>query len=103
VITLLLVLLLYLEFSVAISIITVLLIFGAVFAVNSSLHSFTIVNMADENGISLDVGFYYMANAMGRLFGTVMSGLLYQSSGLTTCLVFSAFLSGLSAYFIRKI
>lgn len=38
------------------------------------------------DGISLDVGFYYMANAMGRLIGTVLSGWLFQSYGLGMCL-----------------
>ena len=63
-----------------------LLIFGAVFAVNSSLHSYLIVSYAKEDGVSLDVGFYYMANAMGRLIGTVLSGWVYQVSGLAACL-----------------
>ena len=63
-----------------------LLVFGAVFAVNSSLHSYLIVSYAGEDGVSLDVGFYYMANAMGRLIGTVLSGWLYQDYGLTVCL-----------------
>ena len=63
-----------------------LLIFGAVFAVNSSLHSYLIVSYADSDGVSMDVGFYYMANAMGRLIGTVLSGFIYQSYGLEACL-----------------
>ncbi len=67
-----------------------LLVFGALFAVNSSLHSYLIVSYAGEDGVSLDVGFYYMANAMGRLIGTVLSGWLYQDYGLTVCLWVSA-------------
>ena len=63
-----------------------LLLFGAVFAVNSSVHSYLIVSYAKSDGVSMDVGFYYMANAMGRLLGTVLSGWLYQSAGLITCL-----------------
>lgn len=63
-----------------------LLVFGAVFAVNSSLHSYLIVSYASEDGVSLDVGFYYMANAMGRLIGTVLSGYLFQVAGLEACL-----------------
>ncbi|MFN3881684.1 MAG: organoarsenical effux MFS transporter ArsJ [Nitrincola lacisaponensis] len=66
-----------------------LMVFGAVFAVNSSLHSYLIVSYARGDGVSLDVGFYYMANAMGRLLGTVLSGWLYMSYGLVTCLVVS--------------
>ncbi|MGF1723798.1 organoarsenical effux MFS transporter ArsJ [Photobacterium nomapromontoriensis] len=63
-----------------------LLLFGAVFAVNSSLHSYLIVSYAKGDGVSLDVGFYYMANAMGRLIGTILSGLVYQELGLAACL-----------------
>ncbi|MDO6544659.1 organoarsenical effux MFS transporter ArsJ [Photobacterium sanguinicancri] len=63
-----------------------LLVFGAVFAVNSSLHSYLIVSYAKGDGVSLDVGFYYMANAMGRLMGTILSGWVYQVAGLAACL-----------------
>lgn len=63
-----------------------LLVFGAVFAVNSSLHSYLIVSYAKGDGVSLDVGFYYMANAMGRLIGTILSGWVYQEAGLAACL-----------------
>ncbi|MGF1731321.1 organoarsenical effux MFS transporter ArsJ [Photobacterium kasasachensis] len=69
-----------------ITIVVGLLIFGAVFAVNSSLHSYLIVSYAKDDGVSLDVGFYYMANAMGRLIGTILSGWIYQTSGLAACL-----------------
>ena len=63
-----------------------LMIFGAIFAVNSSLHSYLIVSYAKGDGVSLDVGFYYMANAMGRLIGTILSGLVFQMAGLSACL-----------------
>ncbi|WP_434360474.1 organoarsenical effux MFS transporter ArsJ [Parasalinivibrio latis] len=63
-----------------------LMLFGGLFAVNSSLHSYLIVSYANEDGVSLDVGFYYMANAMGRLLGTVLSGWVYQEAGLEACL-----------------
>jgi len=63
-----------------------LLFFGAVFAINSSLHSYLIVSYAQGDGVSLDVGFYYMANAMGRLIGTILSGWVFQVAGLTACL-----------------
>ena len=63
-----------------------LMVFGVLFAVNSSLHSYLIVSYAKEDGVSLDVGFYYMSNAMGRLIGTVLSGWVYQAYGLTACL-----------------
>ncbi|GFO71952.1 hypothetical protein BJAS_P1821 [Bathymodiolus japonicus methanotrophic gill symbiont] len=67
-----------------------LLGFGVVFAVNSAVHSYLIVAYAKEEGVSLDVGFYYMANASGRLIGTLLSGWVYQSSGLIACLLLSA-------------
>ena len=67
-----------------------LLLFGVVFAINSSWHSYLIVRFARAEGVSMDVGFYYMANAMGRLIGTVLSGWLYQAYGLQACLWVSA-------------
>jgi predicted MFS family arabinose efflux permease len=63
-----------------------LLLFGGVFAINSSLHSYLIVSYAKGDGVSMDVGFYYMANAMGRLIGTVLSGWVFQVAGLAACL-----------------
>ncbi len=70
-----------------------LLAFGALFAVNSSLHSYLIVSYAKADGVSLDVGFYYMSNALGRLVGTLLSGWVFQSWGLDACLwISSAFL-----------
>jgi len=67
-----------------------LTLFGIVFAINSSLHSYLIVSYAREEGVSLDVGFYYMANAAGRLVGTLLSGWLYQQYGFVVCLWVSA-------------
>ena len=67
-----------------------LTIFGVLFAVNSSLHSYLIVSYAAEDGVSLDVGFYYMANALGRLLGTILSGWIFQVAGLGACLTISA-------------
>jgi len=69
-----------------------LLLFGVIFAVNSSVHSYLIVSYARADGVSLDVGFYYMANAAGRLVGTVLSGLVYQMYGLAWCLVMAGLL-----------
>ncbi len=80
-----------------------LLFFGAVFAINSSLHSYLIVSYASEDGVSLDVGFYYMANAMGRLTGTVLSGWLFQAYGLATCLWVSAAFIGVTALISIKL
>ena len=81
---------LHFNFHVQASLIIGLLIFGAVFAINSSLHSYLIVSYAGSDGVSLDVGFYYMANAMGRLIGTVLSGWVYQNYGLEACLWISS-------------
>ena len=63
-----------------------LLLFGFVFAVNSSVHSYLILAFGSAERISRDVGFYYMANAAGRLTGTLLSGLSYQTGGLPLCL-----------------
>jgi len=59
-----------------------LLAFGAIFAVNSALHSYLILAFTQAERVTMDVGFYYMANAGGRLLGTVLSGLTYQLGGL---------------------
>lgn len=63
-----------------------LLIFGGVFAVNSALHSYLILAFTKAERVTMDVGFYYMANAGGRLIGTVLSGLTYQVGGLALML-----------------
>ena len=63
-----------------------LLVFGFVFAVNSSVHSYLILAYGSTERITCDVGFYYMANATGRLIGTLLSGLSYQMGGLPLCL-----------------
>ncbi|MFT6387614.1 MAG: MFS family permease [Cellvibrionaceae bacterium] len=72
-----------------ITLIAGLLLFGILFAINSSLHSYLIVSYADREGASLDIGFYYMANAMGRLIGTLLSGWVFQAYGLSACLFIS--------------
>ncbi|MGK2938551.1 MAG: organoarsenical effux MFS transporter ArsJ [Solirubrobacteraceae bacterium] len=63
-----------------------LIAFGVVFAMNSAVHSYLILAYADGDKVAMNVGFYYMANAFGRLLGTVLSGLLYQWQGLEACL-----------------
>nr|WP_193330407.1 organoarsenical effux MFS transporter ArsJ [Pseudoalteromonas prydzensis] len=88
---------LHYDFYIQAAIIIGLLIFGAVFAINSSLHSYLIVSLANSDGVSLDVGFYYMANAMGRLLGTVLSGWVYQQYGLEACLWISSCFIALAA------
>jgi predicted MFS family arabinose efflux permease len=74
-----------------------LALFGVLFAINSSMHSYLIVSYAGEDGVSLDVGFYYMANAMGRLIGTILSGWVFQVAGLAACLWISAAFVGIAA------
>jgi len=92
---------LHFEFRVSSILLTGLAIFGVLFAINSSLHSYLIVSYANRDGVSLDVGFYYMANAAGRLIGTVLSGWLYQYYNFEMCLwVSSAFI--LMSAFIAK-
>lgn len=84
----------FIEYQTSQVLVAGLMVFGAVFAVNSSLHSYLIVSYSNIERVSMDVGFYYMANAMGRLIGTVLSGLAYQLYGLTVCLLIStAFLT----------
>jgi MFS family permease len=63
-----------------------LLLFGFVFAINSSVHSYLILAFGSADRITRDVGFYYMANAAGRLIGTLLSGLSYHYGGLPLCL-----------------
>jgi len=74
-----------------------LMLFGVLFAVNSSLHSYLIVSYAKEDGVSLDVGFYYMSNALGRLVGTLLSGWVFQAYGLQACLWVSSLFVVLAA------
>ena len=63
-----------------------LVLFGIVFALNSSVHSYLVLAYSETDRVSLSVGFYYMANACGRLLGTLLSGLLYQWAGVTASL-----------------
>jgi len=63
-----------------------LVIFGIIFAVNSSVHSFLILAYSDDDSVAMDVGFYYSSNAAGRLVGTLLSGILYVWGGLTVAL-----------------
>ncbi len=80
------------ELSVVYVVTMGLLLFALLFAMNSALHSYLIVRFARVEGASLDIGFYYMANAGGRLAGTVASGALFQLVGLEACLWVSALL-----------
>ncbi|MGB1869179.1 MAG: MFS transporter, partial [Porticoccaceae bacterium] len=78
-----------------------LLLYAGAFAINSSVHSYLIVALARRESTSLDVGFYYMANAGGRLLGTLLSGLVYQHYGLISCLLISSLLILVSAWLAR--
>jgi predicted MFS family arabinose efflux permease len=75
-----------LEFGKTFAIVGGLIVFGVAFALNSSLHSFLILAYSDDDDVSIDVGFYYSANAAGRLVGTLLSGLLYLWGGLPIAL-----------------
>ena len=74
-----------------------LLVFGALFAVNSALHSYLILAFTQNERVTMDVGFYYMANAGGRLLGTVLSGLSYQVGGLPLVLGTASVMVALAA------
>ena len=92
---------LYMNIDPSYTLIGGLLLFGAVFAINSSMHSYLIVAFAQRDAVSLDVGFYYMANAGGRLLGTVLLGLLFQQFGLISCLLASSLMIALSGLACR--
>lgn len=74
-----------------------LMVFGAVFAINSALHSYLILAFTQTERVTLDVGFYYMSNAAGRLLGTVLSGLSYQLGGVWLCLAVASVMLLISA------
>tara|TARA_A100001035_G_scaffold270610_1_gene257895 strand:- start:599 stop:856 length:258 start_codon:yes stop_codon:yes gene_type:complete len=77
--------------------------FGFVFAINSSIHSFLILNYTKKNRVTLDVGFYYMSNSFGRLVGTLLSGLAFQYGGFTMCLIITSILLFLNRLSIQKL
>ena len=81
----------------------VLFIFGFVFAINSSIHSFLILKFTDKNRVTLDVGFYYMSNAFGRLMGTLLSGLSYQYGGFSACVLVATILLFINRISIKKL
>lgn len=80
-----------------------LMAFGFVFAVNSALHSYLILSFTSAARVTMDVGFYYMANAAGRLAGTMLSGLSYQYGGLPACLGTAAAMAALSWAAVRRL
>ncbi len=79
-----------------------LALYAVVFAINSAIHSYLILAYADFDRVAMNVGFYYMANAGGRLTGTVLSGLIYQGYGLEGCLWWSfAFVAAAALISVR--
>ena len=80
-----------------------LLVFAVLFAINSSLHSYLILSFTNTERVARDVGFYYMSNALGRLFGTILSGITYQASGLWLCLATSGFMLLISGIGAKKL
>jgi predicted MFS family arabinose efflux permease len=80
-----------------------LALFAIFFAFNSALHSYLIVEWSDKEKIASAIGFYYMANAGGRLTGTVLSGLIYQHYGLISCLIISSAFIAASALISFKL
>jgi predicted MFS family arabinose efflux permease len=80
----------------AVAVVVGLVAFGAVFAMNSSIHSYMVLAYSDAEAVSLNVGFYYMANAAGRLLGTLLSGALFLVGGMQACLWASSLLVALA-------
>jgi predicted MFS family arabinose efflux permease len=83
-----------------------LAVFGFVFALNSSVHSYLVLAYSEADRVSQSVGFYYMANACGRLLGTLLSGVLYQRAGVTASLwgaVVLASAAGVGALFLPPV
>ncbi|WP_370515479.1 organoarsenical effux MFS transporter ArsJ [Paracoccus sp. S-4012] len=80
-----------------------LLLFGVVFALSSSVHSYLILAFTRAERVTMDVGFYYMANAAGRLLGTLLSGVSYQLGGLALCLATAGLLAAASWWLARDL
>jgi predicted MFS family arabinose efflux permease len=81
-------------------------LFGVAFALNSAVHSYMVLAYSEAERVSLSVGFYYMANAAGRLMGTLLSGVLYQTAGVTASLwgaVVLAAMAGVVAMFLPPV
>ena len=95
-----------LEFQLGLAVLVGLAVFGMVFAVNSAVHSYLILAYTSSDEVALNVGFYYMANAGGRLIGTLLSGVVYFTHGLPGCLWvstgFVAVATALTAFLPRQ-
>ncbi len=97
---------LHFAFDPALTMLGGLILFGIVFALNSSVHSFLVLAYSEADRVSLSVGFYYMANACGRLLGTLLSGVLYQQGGVSASLwgaVVLAAAAGVEAMFLPPV
>jgi predicted MFS family arabinose efflux permease len=97
---------LYVAAPPAVTMLGGLALFGIVFALNSSVHSYLVLAYSEADRVSLSVGFYYMANAAGRLVGTLLSGVLYQMAGVSASLwgaVILAALAGVAALFLPSV
>ncbi len=81
------------DFHPTTSLLLGLSIFGFIFAINSSIHSYLILAYTKSEEVALNVGFYYMANACGRLIGTLLSGITFLCGGLTACLTTATILA----------
>ncbi|MFU8865110.1 MAG: organoarsenical effux MFS transporter ArsJ [Rhodobacterales bacterium] len=80
-----------------------LLVFGFVFAINSAVHSYLILAFSSDARVTMDVGFYYMSNAAGRLLGTLLSGLSYQIGGIPLCLGTAGVMAAASWWAVRRL
>jgi hypothetical protein len=85
------------------SLVAGLLLFGFVFAINSAVHSYLILSFTSEARVTMDVGFYYMSNAAGRLMGTLLSGLSYQIGGVPLCLATAGVMAAASWWAVRRL
>ena len=78
-------------------------LFAIIFAINSAVHSYLIIEWSEHDKVAMNVGFYYMANAGGRLTGTILSGLIYQHYDLIGCLIASSLFVGTAALLSQKL
>jgi len=93
----------YFALSPVLVVIGGLLSFAIIFAINSAIHSYLILAYSTKDDVALDVGFYYMSNAAGRLAGTLLSGLIYQWYGFIACIVGSAMMIGICSLISRRL
>lgn len=93
-------------YGLTVVIIIGLIIFALLFAINSAIHSYLILIYTNKDKVAMNVGFYYMANAGGRMIGTLISGIVYNYIGLAACIWISgAFLviSTILLFFLRHV